>query len=232
MKLEAKPLITLPRRGLRIFPPAETAENMRRAKLGEVVLFSDEEKRRLRLLMQCSILKKRYPTPEEGRKFMQDVDYEWRENLREMAQELSDSIVTEWRGINSEQDIAVVLFGSISKGLVKRPDHPDPSNIDMAVIGCMRSSERFQLYDGIRPKRLEIQKRILEHCPVVDSSEPNPGNAGVTIQPMERVLKDNYSQIISYVRSGAEPLYDGSGIWQSLETYALQAYRPRRKGKG
>lgn len=226
MKVEQ--LITLPRRGLKIVPPAETAENMRRAKAGEVVLFSDEEKKRIALLRQCAILKRRYPTPEEGKRFMQEVDYEWGEKLREMAQELSNTIVTEWKVINSEQDIAVILFGSIPKGLVKRPNHPDPSNIDIAVVGCIRKPERAQLYDAIRPKRLEIQKRILARCPVINSSEPNPGNAGVTIQPMERVLKDNYSQVVSYIRSGAEPLYDGSGIWNSLETYALQTYKLKR----
>lgn len=231
MKLESEQFITLPQRGLRVLAPEETQRNMIRAKAGEVVLYSEEEKKRLNLLTRCRILKKRYPTPDSGAEFMREIDHKRRKQLFVMAQEMSDETVIQWHRINPNLDIAVILYGSVSKGLVKRPDHPDPSNIDLAVIGSMQKEEQEMLYDAIRPKRKELQRRILGTCPELNSTENNPGNVGVIIQPIEKLTIENYSQTRSYITACARPLYDKSDIWRTLESLALDAYNIKRSGK-
>lgn len=214
-------LITLPRRGLRVIPPPETQDNMRKARAGQIVSWSDEEKKRLKLLTHCSILTKRYPTPQDGQRFMQGVNYEWGKELLGMAHETTDEIVSQWNTINPHTDIAVLLYGSITKGLVKNPDNPDPSNIDIAVIGNIGFAEREELFDAIRPKREEIRERILSKCPAVHSREPNPGNVGVIIQHTDKLAINNFGQARTYITAGARALYDPSGLWQRLEEEAL-----------
>ncbi|MCL5970090.1 MAG: hypothetical protein M1450_01135, partial [Patescibacteria group bacterium] len=77
-------------------------------------------------MKQCGILAKRYPKPEQGRKFMESVDYERRKELLEKAVHLSESIVASWKEINPDKPIAIILFGSVAKGLVKQTQNPDP----------------------------------------------------------------------------------------------------------
>lgn len=231
MKPESEQFITLPQRGLRILAPCETQENMNRAKLGEIVSFSENERKRLNLLTRCRILKKRYPSPESGAEFMREIDHERRRMLFGMAQEMSDAIVLQWHRINPNLDIAVIIYGSVAKGLVKRADHPDPSNIDLAVTGDIQREQQDMLYDAIRPKRKELQRRILGTCPELNSSENNPGNIGVIIQRIDMLSSENYSQTRSYITAGAKPMYDKSGIWKTLEDLALNAYTIKRSGK-
>ena len=216
-------LITLPKRGLKVIPPQETQQNMARAQAGEVVRWSDSEKARLKLLVSCPILAKRYPDPSIGREFMDEVDYEWRSELLTMSYEMSEDIVQNWNKINSEKDIAVILFGSVAKGLVKKPYSTSPSNIDMAVIGNISDCERESLFDLIRPKRQVIQQRILSQCPYLEyeDKDPNPGNVGVIIQDLSKLTKKKYAPTIGYIASGACTLYDPSGIWSNLEQNAI-----------
>lgn len=203
-------------------PPKETRDNMRRARLGEIVFWSSEEKTRLQQVINCGILAKRYPNSQEGARFMNEIDYKWRDMLEIMAQELTNEIVFKWHKINATKDIAVVLFGSVAKGLVKRPDHPDPSNIDLSVIGNINIYERERLFDAIRPRRKEIQRRITANCSAIETGKPNPGNAGVSIQNIEKLKKDCYEPARRYVASNAYALYDPSGIWKEIETEALK----------
>lgn len=236
-------LISLPKRGLRVIPPAETEANMRLARLRQRVTWSLEEKARLKQLIGCSILEKRYPTREDGEKFMRDeVDYNRREELLRMAHELTSHIIASWDIINPDKDIAVILFGSVAKGLVKKADHPDPSNIDLAVIGDISNEERVELYDRIRSKRKDIQRRIIKNNPnispevkqraienqYVDRKE-NLGNAGVFIQTPEKVKKNDYSAAMIYIRSNAHALYDPSGIWHRIENETLEFLGGRKK---
>lgn len=220
-------LITLPKRGIKIVPFPETIEKMERARRGERVgPWSEEEKLRLKLLTRCGILENRYSTPEEGKEFMKVVDYERRKELLGMACELTDCIIDKWGIINPGKNIAVVLFGSIAKGLVKKSDHSDPSNIDLTVIGMFSPEEKELLFNEIRPKRTEIQERILKDCPnAADRAGLCVGNAGVHIQCPEKLIKNNYSGALEYIKSKATPLYDPSGIWRNLEKEALDFYK-------
>lgn len=233
MNIENIQLITLPKRGLRVIPPLETAEKMRQAKTGQKVLpFSAEEKYRLRKLIDCSILKQRYPTKQDGERFMNEVDLDWREQLLNMAQELSDTTVKKWRQINDRKDIAVVLYGSVAKGLTKKPGHEDPSNIDLGVIGNFGESERHALYNAIRPTRIEMQNRILARCSFIDSPEANPGNAGVSIQDLSKLRSNFYYGTRMYISAGAFALYDNSGIWEDIEKEAITFSRNNTTPRG
>lgn len=223
MGVESPLLISLPQRGLRIMPPEETRRNMEAARGGQIVTWSPEERARLRMLVNCTILAKRHPTPKDGVKYMESVDYSRREQLLEMAVDMKETIVESWREINPSQEIAVLLYGSIVKGLVRRGDHPDPSNIDLSVIGTIADSERDELFDSIRSKRCQIQQQILTACPMVESSEKNPGNAGVIIQDVSKLVKGGYGVAKSYITACATPLYDPTGIWRDIEMQTLRA---------
>lgn len=232
--LESEPnyLITLPKRGLRVIAPKHTQrvmalarrhkeESSRFSAEEKETLWPETEKTRLRLIKQCGILAKRYPNPKDGKKFMETVDYQRREELLTKAKDLSTDIVSAWQDINPDKPIAIILFGSVAKGLVKHGENPDPSNIDIAVIGDITQSERERLMDEIRPHRKSVQGWILERVPFVNSSERNPGNAGVMVQNTEKLTKDNYEPTRNYIASGAITLYDPQGIWSDLENQAL-----------
>ena len=225
-------LITLPRRGLRIVAPEHTqrvmelarqhkAEGTRFTPEEKQELWPDTEKTRIRLIQQCSTLARRYPNPEDGEKFMENVDYQRRDELMQKAQVLSDNIVSSWQTISPDKPIAVILFGSVAKGLVKHTQNPDPSNIDIAVIGDISQDEREKLMDEIRPHRKNVQDWILGRVPFINSPEKNPGNAGVMVQHIDKLKKDRYEPTRNYISSGAIALHDTEGIWSNLETEAL-----------
>lgn len=226
-------LITIPRRGLRVVAPPHTQSviELARKHKKEGTRFTDEEKEklwpesekaRLYLMKQCGTLAKRYPKAEEGKQFMKSVDYQRRDELLEKATNLSKDIVSSWEEINPDKPIAVILFGSVAKGLVKRTENPDPSNIDLAVIGDINSDEREKLMDEIRPHRKSVQEWILQRVPFINSSERNPGNAGVIVQNTEKVKKDSFEPAKNYITSGAIVLHDPEGIWKNLEEEALK----------
>ncbi len=232
--IEAEPnyLITLPKRGLKVVAPEHTQRVMAKARENKLygTRFSEEEKQnlwpetekaRIWLMKKCGTLAKRYPTTKEGNEFMKNVDYGRREELFNTAKGLTSEIISSWKSINNEKEIAVILFGSVAKGLVKRTEHPDPSNIDIAVIGDISREEREKLLDEIRPHRHRIQEWILERVPFINSHERNPGNVGVIIQNIEKLKKDNFEPAKNYIASGAVSLYDSEGIWQNLELQAL-----------
>lgn len=220
--------ITLPETGLRIIAPEETRRNISMAKnsvnrheVKQLITWTDQEKTRIKLLNQNPILRKRFPSNEVGRAMMGNVDYERREELLGYAQELKDEIVESWMDLHTNSDIAVVLFGSVAAGLVRRRDHPDPSNIDLAVIGNISDESKNMLFERIRPKRKEIQQKILSGCPYLNTLEQNPGNAGVFIQDKEKLRKNNFQCALEYIASNAYPLFDDHGIWKVIEQEAL-----------
>jgi predicted nucleotidyltransferase len=239
---ESRYLITLPKRGLRVIAPDHTRQVMELAQKhkAEGTRFTDEEKAdlwpdtekaRLYLMKQCGTLKRRYPEAGQGRKFMESVDYERRDELMERAKSLSLDIVNSWEQVNPDKPIAVVLFGSVAKGLVKRTENPDPSNIDLAVIGDISREEKEKLLDEIRPHRRSVQDWILGKVPFINSEERNPGNAGVIVQSLETVAKDNFEPVKNYITSGAIPLHDPAGIWQETEEKALRSTVERMQKK-
>lgn len=195
-------------------------------------IWSNHEKARIRLMMNNSIFQRRYPSYEEGRSFMDHVDDQRREELFSYAEEVTEHIVFQWEKINPSKPIAVVLFGSVATGLVKRIDHPNPSNIDLAVIGEFSEEERVQLFTGIREKRDEIQTRVLQRCSKIDSDEKNPGNVGVFIQQTQKLVNDGYKCALEYLSSNATVLYDPENIWKPIEEQALAFYiRKMRKSR-
>jgi len=224
--------ITLPRFGVKVIAPEHTARVMALAQKhkaegtrftqGEKAnLWPVEEKVRLAIMKNCAILAKRYPTREAGERYMQDVDFARREELLAQAGQLTAHIVEKWREINPSEDIAVLLFGSVAKGLVKRPDHPDPSNIDLAVIGHISDEQRDQLLTSIRPERDRLREEILAKVPRLDSQERNPGNAGVMVQDLSKLTNGEYYGARNYIASGTIPLYDPEGMWRQVEREAL-----------
>lgn len=176
---------------------------------------------RLSRINNCKILKERYPTPEKGIGYMTTVDYQRRNELLQLARNLTSCIVKEWRKIDRHKPIAVILFGSVAKGLVRRGDHPDPSNIDLAVIGEFTEVEMESLFNAISTKRREAQQIILSSCPMIVSKEKNPGNAGVHIQSIKNMKSGDYAGAISHINAGGFAIYDSSNIWQKIEEEAL-----------
>lgn len=234
--------MSISRRGLRIIPPEYVGNVMARARQHkrDGTRWSEEEKRslwpvgeraRIRAITSCKILQQRYPSPSDGKRFMESVDYQRREELLGYAKELTGEIVSSWESINPEKPIAVIIFGSVAKGLVKDCHNGDPSNIDLAVIVEIRGQEemnefrlqREMLLDAIRDKRHEIQQRILAPCPKVNSIDKNPGNAGVFVQDISKLEKGNYGSARNYISSGAIALHDPARIWARVEEKALQA---------
>lgn len=220
-------LISVPKRGIQIFPPAETAHKMSQARRGEVVTpFSLEEKVRLRELIHAKILERRYPTKQCGRAFMSDVDYEWGNQLLKLSQAFTTVLVYAWKEI-SNKPIAVILYGSISRGLVKRPDHSDPSNIDLAAIADFTDCEKEEFFDKIRPARETIRGYILSKTPAINPDSKG-GNVGIHLNTIRSLEVSNYSSTINYLQAAAVPLYDPDRIWERLEGEAIRRAMPKR----
>lgn len=211
-----------------LLSPRATEMNVTSVRNGEM---TSREGERLRVIIEDGNLKKRYPTVEDGLDFMKKVDYLKRDEMFGYAVDMSKHIVEKWREINSEIPVAVILFGSVAKGLVKSAENPDPSNIDLAVIGTISDSERERLYDSIRERRGEIQQNILSSHSEIDSPEDNPGNVGVIIQDTHKVINGNFTAAINYIASCATPLHDDAGIWQAIEDEALERSYEKTKHK-
>lgn len=187
------------------------------------------EGERLAVIAEDPITKKRYPRYESGARCMDNVDYKRRQDLLRHAISLSDHIRTKWQEINPHKPIAVVLFGSVARGLTRGAHHPDPSNIDLSVIGDFTNEETDNLYNAIREKRNVIQKSILEKCQAIYSQEDNPGNAGVHIQTIEKVKNSVYGDALRIIGSSGYALYDPEQIWHNIETEALTFSREKRQ---
>lgn len=215
-------LITLPRRGLRIIPPGETAANMVRVKEGQsIVPWTAREKARLALIKNDTIMRKRFPNPNDGQALMEDVCYQRREELLSLAVDLSNRIVEEWDTMTPNKNIAIILFGSVARGLVRRSDHYDPSNLDMSVIGDFTEEERTELLDAIRPARKETGQKILETCGEANVIREGSGNAGVYVQHVDKLINNKFATAKEYISSNAMVLHDPVGIWSAIEGAAL-----------
>lgn len=226
--------ITLPKTGLCITAPEQTARNMEIARTTNdkkvvkgLIIWSDDEKTRLKLLKNNTIFKKRYPSVVEGRSFMLNVDYEKQKELYAYAEDLSSFIVESWDEINDQTPIATVLFGSVACGLVKKITHPDPSNIDLAVIGNITEDERVMLFEAIRGKRKEIQQKIIQSYGR-SMGNAGEGNAGVFIQHTEKLRNNNYQCAKEYIASNATTLHDPALIWHTLEQEALRSCQNKK----
>lgn len=190
-----------------------------------------QESERLFQITHDGTLHKRYPDADAGIHFMEDVCYERRDTLLCLAVEASSLIVKEWEEINPNKPIAVILFGSVAKGLVKNTSNPDPSNIDLAVIGDITNVEKERLFDQIRDYRMSIQEEITSECRKINSKERNPGNLGVSIQCIESLKRGDNAGMRQYIGSGSFPLHDPDNIWSTLEAETLQELYEKRMKK-
>ena|SRR3989344_9266915 len=208
MQERAEQMFWVHSRGVIItLPPAATASISNACANGEGL--NRGEQRRLHIITNDSILRKRYPSEEDGKKYMNSVDMKWRQSLYAKAILISEEVAAHARGIGKE-DFAILLFGSVAKGLTRSQHDADPSNIDLAVIGEFTDQDREELLNRIRPIRDREEKEI-------------GNNVGVFVQTPEKLRKTNYSTAIMYIGSSARTLYDPKGIWADLEKEALLA---------
>lgn len=169
-----------------------------------------------------AILKKRHPNQSSGEALMESVDYQRRYELIQLAMELTSHIVETWSTMNPHKDIAVLLYGSVAKSLVKKSDHESPSDIDLTVIGDLTDSERLGLRNAIQAKRENIRERILTKCTnVQEEAWDDIRYAGTMVQHTSKLTKNRYSDALAYIGSCTRPLHDPSGIWQRIEQGAL-----------
>ena len=161
---------------------------------------------------------------------MPSVDYNRRDELLHLSQNLSSQIVETWRGINPNKDIAVLLYGSVARGLTKDTQNPSPSDIDLTVIGDFTENERDKLKEKIHPMRDAIRRQIVESCPnVTGEFAEDIRYAGTLVQNIEKLTKERYSAAIHYLGSCITPLYDPSGIWARIEKEALKVATANRQ---
>lgn len=204
-------------RGLNIsLPPGATRNIVQAAQTGNDI--PQHEATMLRVLTDDPILKKRYSCPEDGEEYMQTVDTRWREELYRFAETVSSTIVGQTHQMGKE-DIAVILIGSVAKNLVKTKGHPDPSNIDLVVVGDFNQEEREDLLNRVRCVREQVAGEI-------------GNNVGVIVQDPDKLRKNDYSVALMYVGSSARALYDPKGVWSDLEKDTLEFARDLKKYNG
>jgi predicted nucleotidyltransferase len=209
--------IPIEARGVVLIPPIITPVPM------------DPVKRRL--VEACPILANRFPSQESGTRFMRDVDYVRRDELFGMAVELSEVIAIKWQETNPPAPIAIILYGSVAKGLVRHPDHPDPSDIDLAVIGTFSDRQQEVLRHRIADKVEEIHDRVVATAPGISSENRERFYACVKMQHRDKLTKNNFSTALNYIQAGAVTLHDPSGLWHSIEQEALGSLQFREKPK-
>lgn len=177
----------------------------------------------LGIITRDSILKKRYPNPPNGEELMESVDYSRRGELLNLAREFCNDIVDTWKGINPDKEIAVLLYGSVARGLVKNPNYPQPSDIDLTVIADFSEEERVQLRERIHPMRDAIREQVVKSCPNILGVPPEDIRyAGMMVQNTKKLTKNAFSDAIHYIGSCITPLYDPSRLWVNIESQALQ----------
>ncbi len=238
--LELDRRITHPHAGIRVVAPAPVREVLSSIRQRTTIidgqrvhtplnpseresLWTPEHKARIQLMLASKITARRYPERRLGEIFMDQVDTGRHIELLDMADSMSDHIVSKWRTIDPQEDIAVVLFGSVATGLVKSRLHPDPSNIDLAVVGNFTQETTTALLNAVREERTALGERIRSTCPNVDRTlDPLPGNVGVFVQRPEVLTKDHYGEARVYLASGAYALHDPAGIWAGIDKGAIE----------
>jgi len=232
--------ITHPHAGIRMIAPAPVREVLASIKQRTAVidgqrvhtpldpsqrttLWTPELKARIQLMLGNRITARRYPERQIGESFMHEVDTERHIELLGLADRMSDHIVSEWQKIDPQKDIAVVLFGSVATGLVKSRLHPDPSNVDLAVVGDFNQEATTSLLNAIKSERTAIGEEIRSTCPNVDRTlDPLPGNVGVFVQRPQILTNDHFGEARVYLASGAYALHDPAGIWAEIDRGAIE----------
>lgn len=222
-------IMWLPDRGLTVTLPPDSVRHFSPDKTRTSVL----ETTRYKLISHDHILKTRHPTPDAGEQYMASTDLSWRETLYFLATDVANFIVAQAREMgliknlrdaqtrNEDNDIAVLMFGSVAKRLSRTQEHQDPSNIDLAIIMPTSEGQKEEMFDRIRAKRAEVTAEI-------------GNNVGVHIQSANTIRQEDYSPATEYIKSSTRALYDQSRIWQTIEAEALlnaylkQSYKESR----
>ncbi len=233
--------VYLPERGILVELPNHLAQSIQVCPDTGNVSMDPAQRAFVRSVMNNTILRNRFPGREDGAFFMESVSPEWREFLMKKAYEMSDVIVNANRD-QANRDIAVLLFGSVARNLVKRRNYHDPSNIDLAVVGKFESEQEVNdLYDSIRPARVRISSEITRgekcSCCSVENYDPQKCRAnkvgspaagpydfprvGVSIKTADQAKKSGYINARVWLSGCAKPLYDAQGVWKEIEEEAL-----------
>src|SRR5579884_1622392 len=216
-RIERLQEVYIPERGVRVELPPQCSV-FSNPKSGDV-LISHSEIERIKAIMKDPTLKKRYPKPEDGQAFMMETSPEWRSYLLSRSKEAAAEIGWNCERMGYER-FAVVLFGSVSRNLVKHPKHPDPSNIDLAVIGEFSPYSREPIFDRIRPLREHLTSEINQN----EGRYNEDGNferLTVLVQPIDNVRSMDYFSVRTHISACARPLYDPTSLWNELEKEAM-----------
>lgn len=216
MKERAEQMFWVHTRGIIVSLPPDATESIGKAHANGEEMHPNDQ-RRLNVINNDGILKKRYPSTKDGEEYMNSIDMEWREVLYSKADSISTQIVEEAKKMGKE-DIAILLFGSVAKGLVRKQDHADPSNIDLTIIGQFTDKEREELLNRIRPIRDKEREEIRN-------------NVGVFIQTPDKLRNSNYGAVFMYIGSSARALYDPKSIWSNLQEEALSSQKRCKEKK-
>jgi hypothetical protein len=236
-------LISIPRRGLRHALPESVDTKVRDFRVGSFLhrdvyrrvrpQWSSDDLVRFDLILNSSVLAQRFPHPDAGRKLMGVVDYNYRNELFGYSLDMSKIIQNAIYTMPSYFDkyYAILLFGSIPRGLVKRPGYFDPSNIDIAVIGNFNSSERDYIFDHIRQDRHDLQDYMLRQNKMWRMPFEQRCNVGVHIQDQGKITGNSFSTALQYISSCAYPLYDNYHVWSEIESDAIAYYNKKFEKK-
>lgn len=200
----------LPRRGVIVtLPPHVTREIA-----GPISRWEDitpAAGHRLALLDKESILKKRFPNSEIGNDYRNRVDMVWRGALLHEAMYMAYAIKEAVKQVTgfAEEEFAILLFGSIARGLSRSRQDADPSNLDITVIANFTEDQREQVFYIIRPNRERGRERIRN-------------NIGVCLQTPSKFTNDHYALTLELIGSCAQPLHDPGNLWGQLEQEALE----------
>lgn len=104
---------------------------------------------------------------------------------------------------------ATVVHGSVSKGLVRHPDDPDPSDIDIALL--------VETLPMSKERKLDIYKPVSR-----DSKDLFGTKTDVHIWSMEEVRKRHAELARILLRSGGYPLANQDGLWEEIRWLGLQ----------
>lgn len=199
----------------------------------------------LTAMAENSVLRRRYPTSDCGERYMRIVSPEWGKFLTDQSQIFATEANKEL-SIQGFGEISILLFGSVSRGLAKYPNHPkDRSNLDILIVGNFDDKlERDKVLNIIHPIREDVNSSITReednpeyHLPNIHEIQlceesfkddvPQSLNlkeicrVGVIASSVEKLKRDEYNAVRNYLSSGAYPLTDDQKIWTTLQYEAI-----------
>lgn len=149
----------LPDRGLIVELPPSCAQGIFIDPKSDRAEIDPMTKAQLNVVINDPILRNRYPSPEEGEKYMDKVSPQRRDELLEKARLITEGIkVACWS--RGEEYFAVILYGSLARNLARHRVDEDPSNVDVVVIGNFTFQKGREILSSIRPLRQKLATEI------------------------------------------------------------------------